>query len=302
LRVGTSDKNQTKSPVGVSQPRTNKFLAPQPLDRSQIVIAAGDDPREKLADWIINPANEAFAGAMVNRLWAHFLSVGLVEPIDDLRASNPPTNPGLWKALVKEFVSHKFDRRQIMRVILNSRTYQLSSIPNEGNVRDSRFYSHYYARRLAAEVLLDALSSATGVPDRFDGYPAGVRAAQVPDPAVKSYFLGLFGRSERLTACACERNNEVTLPQLLHLSGGQTITQKLRDPEGRLRKLLTERRAVHELIDEAFLLTLCRRPSAEEGSHAQAIFDPSMDAAAREDALRDLFWALLNTKEFAFNH
>src|SRR5262249_33634056 len=159
----------------------------------------------------------------------HFLGVGLVEPIDDLRASNPPMNPGLWKALVKEFVDYKFDRRHMMRVILNSRTYQLSSIPNDSNVRDSRLYSHYYARRLPAEVLLDALSQTTGVPDRFEGYPLGIRATQVPDPSVKSYFLGLFGRSERITACACERNNDVTLPQLLHMSGGQTIAQKLRD-------------------------------------------------------------------------
>jgi hypothetical protein len=302
LRVGTADKNQSKGPVGVSQPRTNKFLPAQPLDRSKIEIGAGDDPRAKLADWIVNPANEAFAGAMVNRLWAHFLGVGLVEPIDDLRASNPPTNPGLWKALVKEFADHKFDRRQIMRVILNSRTYQLSSIPTESNVRDSRFYSHYYARRLPAEVLLDALSSATGVPDRFEGYPVGVRAAQVPDPAVKSYFLGLFGRSERLTACTCERNNEVTLPQLLHMSGGQTITQKLRDPEGRLRTLVHAKMSDRELADEVFLVTLGRLPSAAERRQVDSLATREMDAAAREDAYRDLFWALLNTKEFAFNH
>ena len=131
---------------------------------------------------------------MVNRLWAHFTGVGLVEPIDDLRASNPPTNPALFKALVDEFVKSKFDRRHLIRVILQSRTYQLSSIPTKSNQLDTRFHSHAYARRLPAEVLLDALSQSTGVPERFDGYPLGIRAVQVPDPTVKSYFLGLFGK------------------------------------------------------------------------------------------------------------
>lgn len=302
LLVSHPDKNQNKNPVGVQQPRTNKFVPAQPLDRSKIDIAADDDPRAKLADWIVNPANEFFAGAMVNRLWAHFLGVGLVEPIDDLRASNPPTNPELWKALVKEFAASKFDRRHLMKAILHSRTYQLSSIPNESNVRDTRHYSHYYARRLPAEVLLDALSQSTGVPDRFAGYPAGIRAVQVPDPAVKSYFLGLFGRSERLTACACERSGEVTLPQLLHISGGQTIPQKLRDADGRLRSLMNEKRSDRDLIDQVFLWTVCRLPNADERRHLDPLLTPGMDAAAREDAVRDLFWALLNTKEFAFNH
>ncbi len=302
LVVAHPDKNQNKSPVGVNQPRTNKFLPAQPLDRSKIDIGPGDDPRQKLADWIVNPANEFFAGAMVNRLWAHFLGVGLVEPIDDLRASNPPTNPLLWKALVKEFVDHKFDRRHMMRVILNSRTYQLSSIPNESNLRDTRFYSHYYARRLPAEVLLDALSQTTGVPDRFEGYPLGIRAVQVPDPSVKSYFLGLFGRSERLTACACERTNEVTLPQLLHMSGGQTISQKLRDGDGRLHFLMQAKKTDRDLTDEIFLLTMCRLPSDTERRSIAADIPAGLDGAAREEAFRDLFWALLNTKEFAFNH
>jgi hypothetical protein len=302
LVVSHADNNQNKSPIGVDQPRTHKFLPAQPLDRSKVDIQPGDDPRQKLADWIVNPANESFAGAMVNRLWAHFLGVGLVEPIDDLRASNPPTNPALWKALVKEFVDKKFDRRHMMRVILNSRTYQLSSIPNESNLRDTRMYSHYYARRLPAEVLLDSLSQVTGVPDRFDGYPVGIRASQVPDPSVKSYFLGLFGRSERITACACERNNDVTLPQLLHMSGGQTITQKLRDGDGRVRTLMQAKKTDRELIDEAFLLTLGRLPKTDERRHVDALLTPEMDVAAREEAMRDLFWALLNTKEFAFNH
>jgi hypothetical protein len=301
LMISTADQNQNKQPVGVSQPRTNQFLPPRPLDRSETPVKPGDDPREKLAQWITNPDNEYFAGAMVNRLWAHFMGVGLVEPVDDLRVSNPPTNPNLWKALCQEFVSKKFDRRHMIRVILNSRTYQLSSETRPSNERDTRYYSHYYARRLPAEVMLDAISQATGVPEKFEGYPVGLRASQVPDPAVKSYFLGLFGRSERITACACERNNEVTLPQLLHVSGGTTIAQKIADANGRLTELLKAKKSDAEMIDELFLTTLCRMPRPQERQLAETDLK-SAEANEREQVYRDLFWVLMNTKEFAFNH
>lgn len=301
LTVSMPDTNQNKNPVGVQQPRTNLFLAPRPLDRVATPVAPGDDPRKALADWIASPANEHFAGAMVNRLWAHFMGVGLVEPIDDLRASNPPTNPALWKALCQEFAAKKFDRKHLIRTILNSRTYQLSSATKPTNERDLRFYSHYYARRLPAEVMLDAISHATGVPDRFDGYPVGLRAVQIPDPAVKSYFLGLFGRSERISACACERNNEVTLPQLLHVSGGTTIAQKVADGSGRLAALLKAKKGDAEMIDELFLTTLCRLPHPEERRLAENDLKEA-EPADREQVFRDLFWVLMNTKEFAFNH
>ena len=189
-----------------------------------------------------------------------------------------------------------------MRVILQSRTYQLSSIPTKSNLTDTRFHSHAYARRLPAEVLLDALSQSTGVPERFDGYPLGLRAVQVPDPTVKSYFLGLFGKSERLTACACERNNDVTLPQLLHMGGGATIPEKLRSGNGRLVELLKSKSGDRELTDEIFLSTLSRLPTAAERASFEAESPTGADSVSREEAFRDLFWALLNTKEFAFQH
>jgi Protein of unknown function (DUF1549)/Protein of unknown function (DUF1553) len=302
LSVSMQDARDNKRPIGVNQPRTNQFLAPQPLDRTKIDLKPGDDPRVKLAEWIVNPANEYFAGAMVNRLWAHFTGVGLVEPIDDLRASNPPTNPALFKALVEEFVKSKFDRRHLIRVILQSRTYQLSSIPTKSNLTDTRFHSHAYARRLPAEVLLDALSQSTGVPEKFDGYPLGLRAVQVPDTTVKSYFLGLFGKSERLTACACERNNDVTLPQLLHMGGGATIPEKLRSGNGRLVEMLKSKSTDRELTDEIFLWTLSRLPTPAERASFEAESPTGADSVSREEAFRDLFWALLNTKEFAFQH
>ena len=243
-----------------------------------------------------DPKNEYFSGAMVNRVWKHFLGTGLVEPVDDLRASNPPTNPELWKALNREFVEKKYDLRQLMRVILNSRTYQLSASTIAANAKDSRFFSHYYARRLPAEVLLDALAQATEVPDRFPGYPEGIRAGQLPDPTLKSYFLTVFGRSERVTACACERSGEVTLPQVLHLQNGETVVQKIASGQGRLARLL--KKTDDEVRDELFLATRSRLPSeAEKAAVKKALAD-----GERGEVFRDLFWALLNSKEFSFNH
>lgn len=303
LMVSHPDQNQNKNPVGVVQPRTGKFMPAQPLDRSKTNIDPKDDPRHALAQWMTDPANEYFAGAMVNRLWAHFLGVGLVEPIDDLRASNPPTNPALWKALVQEFVAKGYNRKHLMRLILNSRVYQLSAATKPGNEKDTCFYSHYYARRLPAEVMLDAISQCTGVPDRFEGYPLGIRAVQVPDPAVKSYFLGLFGRSERITACACERNNEVTLSQILHLNAGVTLAQKLKAAEGRLPALLKMKMSDLELIDEIFMIGLARLSKADERRIVEGMLQRrDADGPSREEVFQDLFWALLNTKEFAFNH
>jgi hypothetical protein len=299
LEVSTGNPQQDRQPVGVVQPRTGQFLVPQTLDRQPLPVSPGQDPREVLARWITDPQNEYFAGAMVNRLWAHFFGVGLVEPVDDLRASNPPSNPALWRALLQEFVQHRFDRKHLIRLILNSRAYQLSAVPRPGNVRDHRFYSHYYARRLPAEVLLDALSRSTGVPEPFPGYPQGLRAVQLPDPGVPSYFLALFGRPERITACACERNGEVTMPQLLHLQNGLSVREKIAAPEGRLAQLLRAGKSDAEITEELFLATLTRRPTPAE---TEAVRQALATGDNREIVFRDLFWALLNSREFAFNH
>jgi hypothetical protein len=297
LVVSAQDPRENLKPVGVTQPRTGRFLAPRPLDRSEVKFEPGEDPRQKLAAWVTDPKNEYFAGAMVNRLWRHYLGVGLVEPVDDLRASNPPTNPELWSALVKEFVGHRYDLKYLMRLILNSRTYQLSAETTPGNAADGRFYSHYHARRLPAEVLLDAISQATGVPDTFPGYPVGVRATQLPDPGLKSYFLSLFGRSERVTACACERGGEVTMPQLLHLMNGDVLA-KVRSADGRLAALLKATADDRAVVEELFLATLSRPPGAAEWA---AVRKELAAGDGREEVFRDLFWALLNAKDFSFN-
>lgn len=298
LRVSHPDQNQNKNPVGVSQPRTGQFMKPQPLDRTPGDVKPTDDPRVALAKWITDPGNEFFAGAMVNRVWRHYLGVGLVEPVDDLRATNPPTNPELWKALVGEFRAKKFDLRQLMRVILNSRTYQLSSATRPGNATDSRFFSHYSARRLPAEVMLDAICSTTDVPEKFDGYPLGVRAVQVPDPGTASYFLRTFGRSDRVTACACERVGDVTLPQVLHLIGSdQTVNSRLTAGHGWLAKQLAAEKDDDKLLDALFLRTLARKPAAAERAKVKELLKDT----PRDELFRDLFWAVLNSKEFLFN-
>ncbi len=286
-----------KSPVEVSQPRTGQRLAPQPLDRSRNAIPPGDDPRQTLANWLTDPRNEQFSGAMVNRLWKHFLSVGLVEPVDDLRATNPPSNRPLWNTLNQEFVSSGYDLRHVMKLIMNSRTYQLASDSHESNFRDNQFYSHYYARRLSAEVLLDAICQATGVPEQFAGYPLGVRAIQVPDPGVDSYFLALFGRSERTTACACERKADVTLPQLLHLQNSDELYRKMKSPEGELAEICAAQADDNAVIDWLFLSTIGRLPRDEQRASVVEL----LKTGARQEVLLDVFWALLNSKEFTFN-
>lgn len=304
---------------GVTQPRTGKFMVPQTLDRVALQFESGVDPRITFVDWTIN--NEYFSGAMVNRLWKHFFSVGLVEPVDDLRASNPPSNPELWRVLNAEFRSSGFDLRHVIRLILNSRAYQLDSKNSPENENDTTFYSHYYARRLPAEVLLDAIATATDIPNRFPGYPVGVRAIQVADPSADSYFLTLFGRSDRVTACACERKGEVTLPQLLHLSNDEKLVNNIRAEEGRLARLLASADS-DTATEQIFLATLSRLPGdAELATVRVALADgaagkqegPASETDAegadrsppnsdRKEILADLFWALLNSKEFAFNH
>ena len=285
-------------PPTVTQPRTGQPMMPQPLDRSAVQLPPGGDSRAALVDWMTNPKNDYFSGAMVNRLWKHFMGVGLVEPVDDLRSSNPPTNPALMQALREEFVSHGYDLKHVMRLILNSRMYQLSSDTCPANEIDHRCYSHYYARRLPAEVMSDAISAATGIPDQFPGYPVGLRAAQLPDPYVASYFLTTFGRSERVTACACERNDEVSLSQLLHLNNGD-VSSKITAPGGALAKILAASTDEPKTTEEVFLTFFGRLPNSGE---REAVTRALTDGSPRDEVYRDLAWAMLNSKEFAFNH
>jgi hypothetical protein len=286
--------------VTATQPRTGRQLPPQGLDRSTIEIADGADPRERLAGWIVSPDNPPFAAAIVNRRWKHFFAVGLVEPVDDFRATNPPSNAPLLAALTGEFVRSGHDLRHVMRLLVNSRTYQLASDTTAENADDRRFNSHYYPRRLPAEVLADAIAKATAVPDAFAGEPEGTRAIQLPGPQADSYFLTTFGRSDRVTACACERSGDVTLPQLLHLQNSDAILGKIRRDDGTLARLLTATAAgpADPLVEGLFLATVSRLPEPAE----RTAVDAALSGADRAEGASDLLWALLNAKEFTFNH
>ncbi|MBI3465955.1 MAG: DUF1553 domain-containing protein [Planctomycetes bacterium] len=289
-------------------------VQPKPLDGAPMDIAPDDDPRHKLVDWMSRPDNPFFARALVNRYWKHFFGVGLVDPEDDMRVTNPPSNAELLDALAEGFVQSGFDLKQLVRTICQSRTYQLSSVPNAHNEADRRNYSRYYPKRLQAEVLLDAISQVTGVPTQFGpgtgsraygrlnagAFPLGTRAIQLPDESVPSYFLDVYGRPPRATGCQCERSNQPSLTQILTLLNSEEIQQKVLHSEGRAAKLAADSRPDAEKIDDLFLCAHARPPTAEE---RQWLLDY---LASRQDqrpaAYANILWSLINTEQFQLNY
>ncbi len=294
------------------QPRTGKPQPPRPLEGKALPLDAPVDRRAALADWLTARENPYFTRAIVNRVWANFLGVGLVEAVDDLRVTNPSSNEKLLSAAAKFLADQRFDLKSLMRAILQSETYQRSSQTIAGNEADTRFYSHYFARRLTAEVILDAASQVTGVPTEFrqdlrnanrgvgPAYPAGLRAMQLPDANIASYFLKTFGHPDRTQTCECDRTSQPSVAQMLHIANGDTLNEKLKSRANRLATLLAGKLTDAQLVEEAFLLTLARTPRPAELKHATEILAGADDG--RREALEDLFWALLSTKEFLFNH
>ncbi len=300
------------------QPRTGKPQAPAPLDGAPVEIDDTGDRREFLAKWLTSPDNDHFSRSITNRIWANFFGIGLVDPVDDLRASNPASNEPLLDALSKYLVENEFNLKSLMRVILQSETYQRSSVPLPENRDEHRFYSRHYPRRLMAEVLHDAVAGITEVATAFtevsrpDGsvektefYPLGTRAIELYDSAVESYFLQTFGRNQREISCECERSNQPSLIQVLHLSNGQTLNNKL-GAEGSVVDRLLEKtadsaRANRQIINEAYLLCLSRPPSGKERAGFEDILAKSSPEGRRE-VVEDLFWALMNSREFLFQH
>ena len=283
----------------VRNPVTNKLMQPRGLDGPALDISEDDDPRHKLVDWMAAPENPFFARALANRMWAHFMSRGLVEPVDDLRVTNPPTNPELLDALAQDFIKHKFDVKHLIRSIMTSSTYQLSSEPHVGNLHDKQSYARAYPRRLLAEVMLDAISNVTGVQENFGGLPKGTRAIQLPDESVGSYFLDTFGRPTRETPCECERPREANLAQALHLLNSGEVQNKIASGNGRIALLFKAKKSDAEIVEELYLLALGRLPRPEEQRSVLAYVAAESD---RKAALEDVLWAILNTKEFLFNH
>jgi hypothetical protein len=310
--VGSSGRQGTPANIFVTRkgvsanPNTGKQLAPRGLAGDELAIGPDEDPRQRLVDWMTDAKNPFFAPAVVNRYWAHFMGRGIVEPIDDMRVTNPPSNPELLAALSDDFIAGKFDLKRLVRVICNSAAYQLSAVPNEFNRSDKRNFARYQPKRLSAEVLLDALDAVTAAPTGFSAMPAGTRAIELPDEAGGNYFLTVFGKPKRDTACECERSPDANLAQSLHLLNSNEVQGKLTAPNGRAAKLAADARPDAEKIDELWLTVFARRPADDEARQAleylQRKTDPKAAAATRKQAYEDVIWALVNTKEFLFNH
>lgn len=258
------------------------------------------DRRQALADWMTSADNPYFARNLANRVWAHFLGRGLVEPVDDVRATNPPTNPELLDALARHLIDNKYDAKALIRAITASRVYQLSSKPNATNERDEQNYSRAPLKRIDAEVLLDLVCQTTGIREKFSGVPAGTRAIQLWDSRVSHYFLKLFGRPERVSACECERNTEPGVAQVLHVLNSPEIQAKLSHEGGTIARLVKQHAEDGPLVDELYLTFFSRRPTDKERN--VGIEYLGKDKAKRRDAAEDLAWSMMNSLEFIFNH
>jgi hypothetical protein len=281
------------------QPLAGRPQPPRPLDGEALSFDSDDDRRIHLAKWLTSRENPYFSRAITNRVWANFFGVGLVEKVDDLRLTNPASNEELLAAAADYLAGHGYDLKALMRAILRSATYQRSSQALPGNEADRRFYSRYYPRRLMAEVILDSLSRATGAPTQFPGYPMGWRALELPDSNVASYFLKAFGRADRLITCECERTAEPSVAQVLHLSNGDTLNEKLKAKGNRIEKLVAAGAANEAILEELFLGALSREPTERE---AKEMLKLLAEGAEKRAAIEDLFWSVLSSKEFLFNH
>ncbi|MBI2823532.1 MAG: DUF1553 domain-containing protein [Planctomycetia bacterium] len=283
------------------QPLTGKPRPPTPLDGEPIAADATEDRRLALAAWLTLPENPYFSRAITNRVWANFFGVGLVEKVDDMRLTNPASNEQLLAAAAKYVVEQHYDLKALMRAILQSETYRRASRALPENASDERFYSHYYPKRLMAEVLLDSLSQVTGAPTEFANYPAGWRALQLPDSNVASYFLKAFGRPERVITCDCERNAEPSVIQVLHIANGNSLNDKLQAKNNRIEQLLASSTSDDKLIEGVYLAALSRYPTDEE----KAKILPELAAAGADEkrqAVEDMYWSVLSSTEFLFNH
>jgi hypothetical protein len=284
---------------GVKHPITGEVMAPTPLLGQPLDLTAEQDPRQVLADWVTSSENPFFAKVIANRVWADLMGRGIVDPVDDLRATNPPSNPELLEALAADFRKNGCDLKKLIRTICTSHAYGLSTTPNERNVADLRNYSRHYRQRLRAEVLLDMVSDLTGVPERFEAMPPGSRAMELWTVRSQSIFLDSFGRPDPNQDPPCERTSETTVVQALHLMNSPNLYRKVTSDEGRCAELAKSQKSPSELADELYLLAYCRFPTDTERAGALKRFDKPN--ATRRTAAEDLMWALINTPEFVFN-
>jgi hypothetical protein len=289
--VFNSGGGEVRNPVG------NKVMPPKFLG-GDVADVKGKDRRAVLADWITSPENPFFATSVANRVWAHFFGKGIVEPVDDIRVSNPASNPELFQQLGKKLIEYKYDFKQLVRDICNSQAYQRSVERNESNMTDSRNFAHGNVRRIPAEMLLDCISQVTDAKDKFRGLPLGARAVQVADGRTSNYFLTTFGRAPRDTVCAADAKTDPTLSQALHMINGSTVQGKI-SAGGVVRKLVAEKKEPAQIIESLYIRCLSRRPEPEELDRLMVTVNGAENPTA---GLEDVFWAILNSREFLFNH
>jgi hypothetical protein len=287
-----------KTSGDVLHPRLARPLAPTPLDGQSVSLDSTEDRRAAFAQWLTSPDNAMFARTVVNRVWANFMGRGLVDPVDDLRATNPASNEELLAALSKDFVANGYDVKRLIRTIMNSAVYQLSSEANATNQSDNIYYSKHIVRRLQAEVILDAMSRVTGAPTAFPGYPAGTRALQLPDTQVKSEFLASFGRPARNICDAGERSSDPTIAQALHVINGDTLNKKISAGDGTIALAMKMGLSDRRILEHVFLSAFSRYPTDSE---RQTLLSQIASAKNHKEALEDIVWAMLTSKEFLFS-
>jgi hypothetical protein len=294
----------------INHPRLLRPMEPTPLDGKAMSLDDLSDRRKHFANWLTDKNNSYFARNIVNRVWGHYMGRGLSHPVDDVRATNPASNEELFVALEKDFTSNGFDLRRLMRTIMNSTTYQLSSESNATNQRDDMFYSRYIIKRLPAETLLDSMSQVTGASSSFAGFPMGTKAVQLPDVRVQSQFLDVFGRPARIICDAGERSMDPSIAQALHVINGDTLNKKLMSENGSISLMTKLGLSDGKILDQLFLSAVSRYPTEDEKSRLMPLLAKSREAKgstevqreARRQALEDMSWALLTSKEFLFNH
>ncbi|MEZ5943654.1 MAG: DUF1549 domain-containing protein [Planctomycetaceae bacterium] len=291
--------NSSKNRTGERNPLTNQPPTPRYPDGEEAEFSPEQDPRHGLVDWMSQPENPFFAKAFVNRMWGHFFSIGLVNEVDDMRETNPPSNPELLDYLAGEFVKSKFDMRHIVRLITTSRLYELSSAPRPENEHDNQNFARFYARRLIAEVLLDAVDGTCETKSNFGNISANARAVDLPHEGFGSYFMDTFDRPQRVSVCECERSPGATLAQVLLMSTSDEMENKIADGNGRLARLFKEETPVPAVVEEVYLAAFARFPSAEERQVGEDYLNPAED---KRKAAEDLLWTILNSREFVFNH
>jgi hypothetical protein len=299
MSYGTVKTVAVKDEGGLSNPRTGQEMTPRAFGGADVPYVKGEDARQKLVDWMTAKDNPYFARTLVNRLWGHYLKRGLVDPVDDQRATNPATNPALLNALAKDFADSGYDIKRLMRTILSARVYGLSSTPRPENAADRQNFARHYPQRMAPHVLLDAIDAATGHKTKFQQFADLTRAIQLPNEFEQNDFLDIFGRSKRDTPCVCETRLEPNLPQVLFLLFSPELQQALAHPEGLVAQLVKANKPTPEIVEELYLRTVSRLPSERDRQDAVTLIDEAMN---KQTGVEDLLWTLLNSKEFLLNH